>query len=162
MIGLQQRDAGRRRFQHRKAHQRDVQGVRIQAAQQVHRGGLLDDQVHARVVLAERRQQLRHQRVDRRADKAHLEHALLAAGAFLGSALDFIGVEQRGARIAQYHLGRRRGLQARGQPLEQLYAQFLFQFLDRGGKGRLRHMKPLGRPMEIERFGQDQQLLELA
>ncbi|MDT4845976.1 hypothetical protein FQZ97_799790 [compost metagenome] len=130
--------------------------------QQLDRGRLFDHDIDPGIVPAKAADDLRHQRVGCRTDEAQAQQTLRARFALTRGASRLFSKEQRVPCIAQHRFAGGRELEPRRQALEQLHAQFFFQFLDRRRQRRLRHVEPLGSPPEVQRFCEHEQLLELA
>ncbi|MCY1539846.1 hypothetical protein D9M68_754550 [compost metagenome] len=161
LLGRERRQPHVRSHRHRHAHDADFQRVFLEFLHDAYRRGFAQHHGDARIALAERRQDARQHAVRRRSHEADAHRAAFAGGARARRLPELIGMKQGAPRFVQRRQAGFGQPDALASADEQLHAHHLFELAYRDGQGRLRHVQLFGRTMEIQRFGQDEKLLQV-
>ncbi len=109
-----------------------------------------------------RAQYQRQQRVDRAVDEAQPQRAAEPRTGPPRRGHRALGLFERAARFEEERGAGRRERRAAIVAFEQRDAEFVLELADRRAERRLRHVQPLGRAPEAQRFGHRNELPELA
>lgn len=147
---------------HRQHDDADVRAVLTQREHLFGGRAFLELEIDVRMALLERAQDQRQQRVDRAVDEAQPQRAAEAGARAARHGHRALGLFERAPRFEQERFAGRREPRAAVVALEQCDAQFVLELADRRAERRLSHVQSLGRAPEAERFGDRDELPELA